>query len=31
LIMPAVNWRRTHNPLIPTEEVATGQASVAES
>jgi UDP-sulfoquinovose synthase len=31
LIMPAVNWRRTHNPLIPTEEVVTGQASVTES
>jgi UDP-sulfoquinovose synthase len=26
LIMPAVNWRRTHNPIIPTEEAVTSKA-----
>lgn len=26
LIMPAVNWRRTHNPIVPTEEPAIRQA-----
>lgn len=30
LIMPAVNWRRTHNPIIPAEEAVTGQVSVTQ-
>ncbi|MBO9326613.1 MAG: NAD-dependent epimerase/dehydratase family protein [Roseiflexus sp.] len=30
LIMPTVNWRRTHNPIIPTDEVVTSQMSVIQ-